>query len=253
MADPSSDHELAHRFAATTADLLVVVQDEGLAKGDSGSSLEQSGDGAAHDLLVGDIGEHRPDDGLLSEEGHDDGARVAKARSWIVDPLDGSSGFGAGNAEWAVHVALSIDGEPLVGAVSVPGMEWTASTFDVPVVPDRGSRRPIVVTGRSRSWSDGQLMAAALDADLIACSSAGVKAMLVMAGDADVYVHDAPLYEWDVCAPVAVALAAGLHATDSFGETLVFNKQRPVVDSLVICRPEFAASVIRTLNGRNRS
>ncbi|MFT7473358.1 MAG: 3'(2'), 5'-bisphosphate nucleotidase [Verrucomicrobiales bacterium] len=252
MVNPPSDHELAHRFAAATADLLVDVQQEGLANGDLRSSLEQSGDVAAHDLLISDIGEHRPDDGLLSEEGHDDGARVAKARSWIVDPLDGSSGFGIGNAEWAVHVALSISGEALVGAVAVPGMGWTASTLEVPIVPDRGSRRPVVVTGRSRSWSDGELLAEALDADLIACSSAGVKAMMVMAGDADVYVHDGPLYEWDVCAPVAVALAAGLHATDSRGEALVFNKERPVVDSLVICRPEFTAHVIQTLNGRNR-
>ena len=120
------------------------------------------------------------------------GDGVIGGHGLAVDPLDGSSGFGAGNAEWAVHVALSVDGEPSVGAVAVPGMGLTASTSDVPEVPDRGTRRPIVVTGRSRSWSEGRYLAEALDADLAACSSAGVKAMLIATGEADVYVHDAP-------------------------------------------------------------
>ena len=250
MPNPESDHELAHRLAAETAAQLLVLQREGIEAGQRGWSLEQIGDSAAHDFLFAAISEARPDDGLLSEEGDDDGARTAKHRSWIVDPLDGSSGFGRGNAEWAVHVALSIDGLPDVGAVAVPGMDSTGSTHSIPTLHARGDRKPIIVTGRTRAHTDGAFLARELGADLVACSSAGVKAMLVMAGKADVYVHDGPLYEWDVCAPVAVALAAGLDAVTSLGEEIVFNKPRPVVESLVISQPEFTPLVLSALRRR---
>lgn len=242
-----SDHELAHRLAAEAAAMLVGLQQEGIAHGAQRWELEQIGDVAAHDFITEAIAAERPDDGLLSEEGADDGSRTAFERSWIVDPLDGSSGFGVGNAEWAVHVALSIGGRPDVGAVAVPGMGLIGSTHDVPVLPEVGDRRPIVVTGRTRARTDGVRVSNALDADYAACSSAGVKAMLVMDGQADVYVHDGPLYEWDVCAPVAVALAAGLDCCHTTGEPIVFNKARPVVESLLICRPEFTSRVVQAL------
>lgn len=250
MPVPESDDEFSHRIAREAADMLADLQREGVAAGKFGWGLEEIGDTAAHDFLVAAITAERPDDGLLSEEGHDDGARTAKSRAWIVDPLDGSSGFGAGNAEWAVHVALSIDGAPMVGAVSVPGMDLTGSTAQPPVVPERQDRRPVVITGRTKARSDGRLLAHMLDADLAACSSAGVKAMLVMSGEADMYVHDGPLYEWDVCAPVAVALAAGLDACQRNGDPIVFNKSRPVADSLIICRPEFTGRIIDALRSR---
>lgn len=242
-----SDDELAHRISAEAASLLVGLQEQGIADGKRGWLLEDIGDTAAHEFIVGALSAARPNDGLLSEEGADDGSRTAFERAWIVDPLDGSSGFGVGNAEWAVHVALSVGGKPDVGAVAVPGMDLTGSTHDVPTVPPLGDRRPIVVTGRTRATTDGVRIANALDADWAACSSAGVKAMLVMDGQADIYVHDGPLYEWDVCAPVAVALAAGLDACDTRGEPLVFNKARPVVESLLICRPEFTERVLQAL------
>lgn len=247
-----SDGELAHRLAAETAELLSNIQSQAKSSGRSGRELEDVGDSAAHEFLVEEIARERPADGLLSEEGEDDGVRVGHERTWIVDPLDGSSGFGAGNAEWAVHVALAIAGEPLVGAVSVPAMGLTASTADAPSLPERPDRTPLIVTGRSRAWSDGQYLAHALDGDLAACSSAGVKAMLVAVGDVDIYVHDAPLYEWDVCAPVAVALAVGLDACDATGKPLVFNKPSPIVNSLVICRPEFTTDVVAALRSRDR-
>ena len=245
-----NDHELAHQLARATARRLVEIQESSYSSSRSAWWLEETGDTEAHEYLASELERERPEDGLLSEEGVDDGARVHRSRSWIVDPLDGSSGFGAGNTEWAVHVGLAVDGEPSVGAVAVPGMGLTASTSDVPVVPDRGARRPIVVTGRSRSWSDGRYLADALDADLAACSSAGVKAVLVATGEADVYVHDAPLYEWDVCAPVAMALASGLDACAADGTRLVFNKSTPVVQSLVICRREFTTDVVSALQAR---
>ena len=110
------------------------------------------------------------------------------------------------------------------------------------------NRRPVIVTARSRANAEGMLLAHELGADVFACGSAGVKAMLVVNGTADAYVHASPLYEWDVCAPAAVAQSAGLHVSDAAGEPLVFNQARPVVNSFVVCRPELAANILSALS-----
>lgn len=110
------------------------------------------------------------------------------------------------------------------------------------------NRRPVIVTARSRVNAEGMLLAHELDADVFACGSAGVKAMLVVNGTADAYVHASPLYEWDVCAPAAVAQSAGLHVSDAAGEPLVFNQARPVVNSFVVCRPELADDILSALS-----
>ena len=110
------------------------------------------------------------------------------------------------------------------------------------------NRRPVIVTARSRVNAEGMLLAHELGADVFACGSAGVKAMLVVNGTADAYVHASPLYEWDVCAPAAVAQSAGLHVSDAAGEPLVFNQARPVVNSFVVCRPELADDILSALS-----
>ena len=103
------------------------------------------------------------------------------------------------------------------------------------------------MTGRSRHWADGRRVADALDAELLVCGSAGVKAMLVAAGAADVYVHASPLYEWDVCAPAVVARAHGLAAVAPDGRELVFNNVRPVVPGLVVTRPDLLDATLAAL------
>ena len=62
----------------------------------------------------------RPEDGVLSEEGSPNPvhpSRHTSRRVWIVDPLDGTREFGEPpRDDWAVHVALAVDGFPIVGA-----------------------------------------------------------------------------------------------------------------------------------------
>lgn len=246
----SDDHRLAHTIAAEVADRLYALQEEMIDAGANNYDIEHVGDRVAHDWIVEQLTAARPLDALLSEEGHDDRTRVSSSRTWIIDPLDGSSGFGYGGPEWAVHVALAIDGQPVVGAVGSPGVGVVASTYDTPTGDVRVRDRPIVVTGRTRSYSEGALLGRALGAEVVACSSAGVKAALVATGRADVYVHDSPLYEWDVCAPAAMAITAGLDVSDPFGEPLEFNRSRPVVEGIVVCRPEFTETVLHALADR---
>lgn len=211
--------------------------------------LEDAADRAAHEFLVEELARARPGDTVLSEEGRDPRAdRLAARRVWIVDPLDGSNDFPYdGSDEWAVHVALVEDGRPAAAAVAVPGSPGLFGTRTTPVRAPAEERPPIVIT--SRSWGGaGQRVAAALGGRLVRSGSAGFKAMAVVRGAADVYVHASGLYEWDVCAPAAVAEAAGLHVADIDGRPLEYNKPRPVVPGLVISRPEHVQTVFEALH-----
>lgn len=239
---------MAATLASEAGEHLVALRDRLMQNGEWGGWWpEEQGDAEAHTLLMDALRTRRPADGVLSEEGHDDRRRLGHDRVWILDPLDGSSDFGRGSDEWAVHVALTESGAGLAAAVSLPAVGMVFGTAMPPVVPAVERERLVIVTGRSRVHSDGIRVADALDADLITCGSAGVKAMLVVTGQADSYVHAGPLWEWDVCAPAIVAQAAGLRVTDAFGEPLIYNKNRAVAPGFVVSRPEIADRVLAAL------
>jgi 3'(2'), 5'-bisphosphate nucleotidase len=77
--------------------------------------------------------------------------------------------------------------------------------------------------------------------------SAGAKAMAVVRGLADIYLHSGGQHEWDNAAPVAVALAAGLHATRLDGSPFVYNCAETWVPDLLICRKELLDQVTDAL------
>tara|TARA_B100001964_G_scaffold76233_2_gene86439 strand:- start:4661 stop:4918 length:258 start_codon:yes stop_codon:yes gene_type:complete len=79
--------------------------------------------------------------------------------------------------------------------------------------------------------------------------SAGAKAMAVVRGEADVYVHSGGQFEWDNCAPVAVAASRGLHTSRLDGSPLTYNHADPYLPDLVVCRAELADAVLATLSG----
>ena len=244
------DHELAGLLAARARDLLVDLRDTWTRDRRNAWGLEEAADRAAHEYLAGELARLRPADTVLSEEGRDpQQARLAASRVWIVDPLDGSSDYPyADSEEWAVHVALVEGGVPTAGAVAVPTAPGLFGTATSPLPPAASGGRPVVITGRS--WGGaGQRVADHLGGRVVRCGSAGVKAMAVVRGVADVYVHPSGLYEWDACAPAAVAAAAGLFVSDLDGRPLVFNKPRPVVAGFIVCRPERATDVLTALHG----
>jgi len=87
-------------------------------------------------------------------------------------------------------------------------------------------------------------VAEVLGAELLPMGSAGAKAMAIVLGQADIYLHSGGQYEWDSCAPVAVALAAGLHCSRIDGRALLYNQADTYMPDLLICRPEHAARVL---------
>ncbi len=235
------DHRLARELAGSAGRLLVQLRrDSGLA----GAELRSAGDRAAQLHLAERLEATRPEDAVLSEEAADDLSRLDAARVWIIDPLDGTREYGEpGRDDWAVHVALWVEGELAAGAVALPALGVVYATDQPPRVPPRGDRLR-VVTSRTRRPPETERIAAALDAEVLLLGSAGAKAMAVVRGDADVYAHAGGQYQWDSAAPVAVAAAAGLHVSRLDGSPLVYNRAELALPDLLVCRPELAAACV---------
>ena len=104
-----------------------------------------------------------------------------------------------------------------------------------------------MVVSRSRPAHEATEIAAKLGAELVPMGSAGAKAMAIIRGEADVYLHSGGQYEWDSCAPVAVALAHGLHASRIDGSPLVYNQADVYMPDLLICRQEHAAMMLKEI------
>jgi len=242
---PREDHALAHDLATRAGELLVDLRAQAGGSAYERWSLRDEGDLGSHHFLVDALREARPDDRVLSEEGVEDRRRLDAERVWIVDPLDGTREFGEqGRVDWAVHVALVIDGLLAVGAVSLPAQGCTFSTLDPVGVPPRNGSPTRMAVSRSRPHPATVLAAQVLDAELVPMGSAGAKAMAVVTGAVDAYAHAGGQYEWDSAAPAAVALAAGLHVSGVEGSVLEWNKPDPWQPHLLICRPELAGPII---------
>jgi 3'(2'), 5'-bisphosphate nucleotidase len=248
-----SDADLARRLAVEAGQLLVQVREEMTARNASSWQVMDTGDIASHRFLVEQLRITRPDDAVLSEEGADDPRRATAERVWIVDPLDGTNEFGErGRHDWAVHVALWERGELTAAAVSLPALGAVFGTDPAPVLPTPTRERPRLITSRNRAPYAAVLVADALDCDAVRLGSAGAKAMAVVLGEADIYVHDGGMYQWDSAAPAAVALAAGLHATRIDGSPLVYNERDAWLPDFLICRPELADPVLDAIWGERR-
>ena len=246
----SDDHRLAADLASRAGELLVALRDRLAAQGAPAAVLRAEGDRQAHELLASELARARPNDAVLSEEGADDAARLGSARVWVVDPLDGTREFSEpGRTDWAVHVALAVRGRPAAGAVALPALGLTLSTLEVLRLPAARTGPPRLVVSRSRPPHQAQTVAAALGADVVRLGSAGAKAMAVVRGEADAYVHAGGQYEWDSCAPVAVAQAAGCAVSRLDGAELRYNRPDPYLPDLVVCRPELAPAVLAALAG----
>ena len=237
-----TDHELAARLATEAGRLLLQVRDE-LADA-TGGERKAAGDKRSHDFLMEALAAERPGDAVLSEEGIDNPVRLSADRVWIVDPLDGTREFSElGRTDWAVHVALWQSGELVAGAVALPAQGITLATPSIPTPPVAPST-PRIVVSRTRPPAIALSVRDRLGGTLVEMGSAGAKAASIVQGLADVYVHAGGQYEWDNAAPVAVARAAGLHASRIDGSPLEYNRADPLLPDLLICRPELADAVL---------
>ncbi|HEY9580688.1 MAG TPA: 3'(2'),5'-bisphosphate nucleotidase CysQ [Rhizorhapis sp.] len=241
--DLKADAELAARLATAAGEILLAVRQSGLIEG---KALGKAGDQTANQFLIHAIAQQRPDDGLLSEESKDTQERLGKSRVWIIDPVDGTREYGEARTDWAVHIALAIDGVATVGAVALPGLGLTLRSDQPIAVPVANTPLKMVVS-RTRPAAEAVAVAEAIGAELLPMGSAGAKAMAIVRGEADIYLHSGGQYEWDSAAPVAVAAAHGLHCSRMDGSPLVYNQTDVYLPDLLICRKEHAALVAQAL------
>ncbi len=235
-----NDAELAAHLAEAAGRILLDVRASGLL---SLQALGKAGDATANQFLVHALREHRPEDGLLSEEEKDNPDRLAKNRVWIVDPVDGTREYGEERADWAVHVALAINGVPSVGAVALPGLDLVLRS-DRPMPLPAMAETPRMLVSRTRPAKEAVDVAEKIGAVLVPMGSAGAKAMAVVRGEAEIYLHTGGQYEWDSCAPAAVAAAHGLHVSRVDGSPLIYNQPDTYMPDLLICRRDWAEKVL---------
>jgi 3'(2'), 5'-bisphosphate nucleotidase len=246
-ATPTADELLAARLATEAGDLLRTLRADNHHL--RGWVLGDMGDAQANELIISALKTDRPGDAILSEESPDNARRLDADRVWIIDPLDGTKEFREPpRPDWAVHVALwERDRGLTAAAVALPDEGRTPHTGDASIAHGRPARPRLVVSRSRAPWGASEVMRA-IGGDLVRMGSAGAKAMAVLHGEAEVYLHNDGLWEWDAAAPAAVASAAGLHVSDVDGRPLQWNKRDPWISGFVVCMPELADDVLDVLS-----
>lgn len=237
----ADDAALARTLAASAGDILLAIQRSSLLEG---AALGKVGDRTANAFIMAALRANRPDDSILSEEEKDDDRRLSAERVWIIDPLDGTREFGERRTDWAVHIGLSVNGVPELGAVALPGVPLTLCSHSPPPRPEDCSAELRMLVSRTRPAKEAVDVASELGASLVPMGSAGAKAMAVLRGEADIYLHTGGQYEWDNCAPAAVARAAGLYVSRVDGAPLRYNQAGAYMPDILICRPDLAKRVL---------
>jgi len=252
------DHEIAERLATRAGDLLLDVRAEYAAA--DAAERKAAGDKRSHEFLMTELARLRPDDAVLSEEATEEeranNARLTSDRVWIIDPLDGTREFSTrGRDDWAVHIALwqrCANGRPQItdAAVSLPArgnIVYRSDTVTANAAPvgipgviriAASATRPPAILYRIRQI---------LDIELVRIGSAGAKAMAIIDGVADAYVHAGGQWEWDSAAPAGVVSAAGMHVSRLDGSPMMYNQLDPYLPDFVMCRAELAPVLLEAI------
>jgi 3'(2'), 5'-bisphosphate nucleotidase len=244
--------EVARTLARRAGEAVLRHYGTAEADSDHGSPVTAA-DRAANQVIVDGLGEAFPTDAILSEESRDDGSRLAAKRVWVVDPLDGTREFLAGNGEFSVMIGLAVGGEAVLGVVYVPDgdvlysavrgggatIERNGGTASLRCLPADPAALRLV---GSRSHHDpllDRLVELLGITDVEPCGSVGVKCGRIAEGRRDLYVHPVPyLKEWDTCAPEVILTEAGGHVSDCRGDPLRYNKPDPrQPHGIVACGP----------------
>jgi 3'(2'), 5'-bisphosphate nucleotidase len=197
-------------------------------------------DRMANKIIVDRLQSEFPNDGILAEESIDTDRRLQKRRVWLVDPLDGTTGFIQGNGDFAVQIGLVENGECIVGVVYQPlsGVMYRAtrgggSWVDRPQLPSEAAavsertKLPEMRLAASRSHRSprmNKVVSSLGFREEVQRGSVGIKVGLIVERQCDVYIHLSPrTKQWDTCAPQLVLTEAGGKLTDLFGQPLGYN------------------------------
>jgi len=198
-------------------------------------------DTLANEIIVSRLQVEFPADGILAEESLDTARRLNKSRVWMIDPLDGTTGFIDGNGDFAVQIGLSENGACVLGVVFQPltgvlyravrgGGAWVERPGDEPRQArvsdtDEISEMRLAASRSHRSPRMDQVVRSLGLKDEVLRGSVGIKVGLIVEQECDLYVHLSPrTKQWDTCAPEIILREAGGAISDLFGQPLAYNK-----------------------------
>ncbi|HBB88058.1 MAG TPA: 3'(2'),5'-bisphosphate nucleotidase CysQ [Blastocatellia bacterium] len=197
-------------------------------------------DRIANEIIVERLSREFPEDGILAEESIDTERRLGKSRVWMVDPLDGTTGFIEGNGDFAVQIGLAEDGECVLGVVYQPltgllyravrgGGTWVERPETEPEQAsvsnhlDLGTMRLAASRSHRSPRMDRVVQSFGVKQE-VRRGSVGIKVGLIVEQQCDLYVHLSPrTKQWDTCAPEVILQEAGGKLTDLFGKPLRYN------------------------------
>ncbi len=201
----------------------------------------------------------RPDYGWLSEETEDGPARLTAERAFIVDPLDGTRAFLAGEPSFAVSLAVAEQGRVTAGVVHLPKLGRTYAA-----AAGQGARRDgalIHPSGVVRL--DGATVLAPKNNFVPEYWPNGVPAIrrhfrpslayrlcLAAEGRFDAMLTLKDTWEWDVAAGTLIAAEAGAVVTTREGEAPVFNRELPHLPGIVVAGKALHAQIMARLGRR---
>ncbi|HEY5885793.1 MAG TPA: 3'(2'),5'-bisphosphate nucleotidase CysQ [Pyrinomonadaceae bacterium] len=197
-------------------------------------------DKAANEIIVQRLLREFPDDGILAEESIDTSRRLSKERVWMIDPLDGTTGFIDGNGDFAVQIGLSENGKPVMGVVYQPlsgvlyravsgGGTWIErAEYEVERAYVSGeadvSTMRLAASRSHRSPRMDTVVQAFGFKEEVRRGSVGIKIGLIVEKQCDLYIHLSPrTKQWDTCAPEIILHEAGGELTDLFGHSITYN------------------------------
>lgn len=192
-------------------------------------------DQGAERLIVDALLEARPHHGVFGEE-HGLAGDEASPWRWVIDPIDGTSGYVRGIPVWATLIALMHDSVPVLGVVSAPalGFRWWGGVGLGAHVATRGRTRTMSVSTvsdlaeaqvsvtHSSGWDALGATTKLVELQQRARRSRGLgdfwQHMLVAEGAVDVAVDAIGVAPYDLAALLPIVEAAGGRFTDRLGE-----------------------------------
>ena len=195
----------------------------------------------------------------LSEESADDAARLSARDVLIVDPIDGTRGFIAGDLRWTVCVALVRDGRPIAGVVHAPANDETFSAMLGGGAWLNGKR---LIVSKQQGLAGAKM---AGPRHLLDAAHAGVKEIIwrtkipslayrmamVASGALDAALASTKAHDWDIAAVDLIVREAGGVFCGLDGSPLAYNKADITHPVLLACAPQLFAEVAGAAGAHN--
>jgi myo-inositol-1(or 4)-monophosphatase len=181
--------------------------------------------------------------GWLSEEAVDSDERLSKRQVWVLDPIDGTRGFIAGNGEWVISAALVEDGSPLAGVLFRPSTGDLYSAGRGLGAFKNGSAIGVSsgTLAQTRTIASAKPMFDAVRQDLprqaeraARLSSLALRIAYVAEGRFDAGFASGASHDWDIAAADIILSEAGGRLSTFRGQDVVYNRPDPVHQPLVM-------------------